>query len=147
LWLAWRTVQRAADSLGVKREKSSFSGGWQWRFPRSGGEDASRRCQPPQEQENLASWHLRENQQKNGHLERQPAEDAKAPPLGIFDRPPPIPGRTDATAGPAAGDRRTRRRLLRRPREDPPARLKRCFLSTDEIGKNKDVLAFLPAFW
>ncbi len=32
--LNYRTVQRAADSLGVVREKNRFSGGWQWRLPR-----------------------------------------------------------------------------------------------------------------
>ena len=30
--MTWRTVQRAADDLGVIREKSSFSEGWQWRL-------------------------------------------------------------------------------------------------------------------
>jgi hypothetical protein len=30
--LAWRTIQRAADGLGVVREKNSFGGGWQWRL-------------------------------------------------------------------------------------------------------------------
>jgi putative DNA primase/helicase len=32
----YRTVQRAADELGVKRERNSFDGGWQWRFPKLG---------------------------------------------------------------------------------------------------------------
>jgi putative DNA primase/helicase len=32
----FRTVQRAADELGVIREKNTFNGGWQWRFPKPG---------------------------------------------------------------------------------------------------------------
>jgi len=32
----YRTVQRAADALSVIREKNSFDGGWQWRFPKPG---------------------------------------------------------------------------------------------------------------
>jgi hypothetical protein len=32
----YRTVQRAADALGVIREKNTFDGGWQWRFPKPG---------------------------------------------------------------------------------------------------------------
>ncbi len=36
--LSYRTVQRAADTLGVIREKNAFSGGWQWRLPRPADE-------------------------------------------------------------------------------------------------------------
>jgi hypothetical protein len=32
----YRTVQRAADTLGIIREKNGFDGGWQWRFPKAG---------------------------------------------------------------------------------------------------------------
>jgi putative DNA primase/helicase len=32
----YRTVQRAADALGVIHEKNSLDGGWQWRFPKPG---------------------------------------------------------------------------------------------------------------
>ncbi|WP_428939691.1 AAA family ATPase [Fontivita pretiosa] len=83
--LAWRTVQRAADAIGVIREKNSFTGGWQWRLPKlSTPEDASRRCQVPQEHENLASWRLRENQRKNGGFLCQDPEDAKFNEPGIL---------------------------------------------------------------
>lgn len=82
--LAWRTVQRAADILGVIREKNAFNSGWQWRLPKPGGEDANRRCQTPQEQENLASWHLGQNQGKNGDSLCQDTEDAKFSDLGIL---------------------------------------------------------------
>lgn len=36
--MAWRTVHRAADSLGAIREKNGFDGGWQWRLPKPGAE-------------------------------------------------------------------------------------------------------------
>jgi len=38
--LAWRTVQRAAEALGIIREKNAFKDGWQWRFPKPGTEVA-----------------------------------------------------------------------------------------------------------
>lgn len=38
--LSWRTVQRAADTLSVIREKNSFNAGWQWRFPKPSAERA-----------------------------------------------------------------------------------------------------------
>ena len=38
----WRTVQRAAEALGVIREKNSFTGGWQWRFPKAGAKEEPR---------------------------------------------------------------------------------------------------------
>ncbi len=82
--LAWRTVQRAADALGVIREKNAFNAGWQWRFPKPGGEDANRRCQAPQEQENLASWHLGQNQGESGESVCQDTEDAKPSNLGVL---------------------------------------------------------------
>jgi putative DNA primase/helicase len=34
--LAWRTVRRAADEIGIKREKNGFSGKWQWRLSKPG---------------------------------------------------------------------------------------------------------------
>jgi hypothetical protein len=34
--LSWAAVHRAADALGVIREKNGFTGGWQWRFPKTG---------------------------------------------------------------------------------------------------------------
>jgi KaiC/GvpD/RAD55 family RecA-like ATPase len=34
--MGWRTVQRAADTINVIREKNTFNGGWQWRMPKPG---------------------------------------------------------------------------------------------------------------
>jgi hypothetical protein len=33
--IAWRTVERAANDLGVIRLSSGFAGGWSWRLPES----------------------------------------------------------------------------------------------------------------
>lgn len=41
--LAWRTVQRAAEELGIVRTKDQFSGNWRWSLP----EDAKSTCQVP----------------------------------------------------------------------------------------------------
>ncbi|WP_428937285.1 AAA family ATPase [Fontivita pretiosa] len=73
--LAWRTVQRAADAMGVVRDKNAFGGGWQWRLPRP--EDAKFA-------KNLASWRLRENQGKNGNFLCHGPEDDKFGELGAF---------------------------------------------------------------
>jgi hypothetical protein len=32
---SYRTVQRAADTMKIIREKNQFNGGWQWRFPKA----------------------------------------------------------------------------------------------------------------
>jgi hypothetical protein len=79
---AWRTVQRAAESIGVIRQKAGFGGGWTWELP---PEDANRRCHAPEEQDNLASWHLRGNSPENTVSVCQAAEDAKSPDLDIFE--------------------------------------------------------------
>ena len=79
--LAWRTIQRAADELGVIREKPSFGGGWAWRLP-DDEEDAKSTCQVPQGENNLASWRLRENTGETGDSEPGTPEDAKLPVLG-----------------------------------------------------------------
>ncbi len=83
--MKWRTVQDAADALGVIREKNSFSGGWQWRFPKAGTEDADPRRRVSQEQENSASSHLRENHDETGHSAACNPEDAKSSDPRIFD--------------------------------------------------------------
>lgn len=84
--LAWRTVQRAADELGVIREKNSFSAGWQWRLPKT-ATGASQTSHVPSEHEILASWHLRENRTHNGHPDHGCNEDATSPELGTFGMP------------------------------------------------------------
>ncbi len=56
---AWRTMHRAKDDLGVLPYKREFSGGWWWRLP-----DAPT-CHTPEEQENMASWHIGKNTGKS----------------------------------------------------------------------------------
>ncbi len=85
--LAWRTVQRAADTLGVIREKNAYNGGWQWRLPRPGPQDANPSCHGPPDTNNLASWHLGKNQRKTDDSACQVIEDAKLPDLGILGQP------------------------------------------------------------
>lgn len=83
--MGWRTVQRAADELVVIREKNGFSGGWQWRLPKPGSEDANGRCHVPTEQGNLASWHLREIASETANSACHVPEDAKSPDLGTIN--------------------------------------------------------------
>jgi len=77
----WRTVQRAAESIGVKRRKCSFGGGWTWELS---AEDDNRRCQGREEPDNLASWHLRENRPENADSEPGILEDAELNHLGTL---------------------------------------------------------------
>ena len=54
----WRTVQRAADKLGIVRERAGFGGGMLWYLPsqRPRQDQPSPSCHDPQVPENLASW-------------------------------------------------------------------------------------------
>jgi putative DNA primase/helicase len=60
-----RTIQRAFQALGGRREKQGFSGGWHWSLP----EDAMTAAAELQ-QEQLGTlgetWHLRPNPEENG---------------------------------------------------------------------------------
>jgi hypothetical protein len=75
--LAWRTVQRAADELDVIREKNSYTGGWQWRFPKPGNEGDKIVVPSSSISNNLASCHLGEISSKTQVLEGLAAQDAK----------------------------------------------------------------------
>jgi len=57
---AWRTVHRAKDGLGVKPVREHFGGPWMWRLP-AGPASQDLTCHIPENEDNLASWHLREN--------------------------------------------------------------------------------------
>jgi len=61
---ALRTVHRAKDELGIKPHREHFGGAWMWRLP-ADAESQSLSCHDPQDAENLASWHLRDNARKN----------------------------------------------------------------------------------
>ncbi len=72
--MSYRTVQRAADALGVIREKNTFSGGWQWRFPKPGNEGDNEGDRSVKEKEPV---HLTpsENQPENAGFPMTPAQD------------------------------------------------------------------------
>ncbi len=96
--MGWRTVQRACDEIGAIREKNQFSGGWQWRLPKPGNEDAKSTCHVEQKTEDLASWHLRKNSEKSDDSACQFPEGAKLNHLGtlggngqLFNAPPGFP--------------------------------------------------------
>jgi putative DNA primase/helicase len=76
----YRTVQRAADALGVRRDKNKYHGGWQWRFPKPGTveiEDDKSTGQIPKETENLSTCRLGKNTGENGDSTRQDTEGDK----------------------------------------------------------------------
>lgn len=77
----WRTVQRAAETIGLIREKRHFGNGWTWKLP---SEDDNRRRQDLHECDNLSSCHLRENRPKNAVFTCQDDEDDKFSDLVIF---------------------------------------------------------------
>ena len=59
--LAWATVRRAKDRLGIKPEKSGMEGGWIWRLPATvEGAQISRRCSTREVSTFGGNEHLRE---------------------------------------------------------------------------------------
>ena len=59
--LAWATVRRAKDRLGIKPEKSGMEGGWVWRLPATvEGARISRRCSTREVSTFRGNEHLRE---------------------------------------------------------------------------------------
>ena len=81
---AWRTVQRAKDDLGIKPYRDQFGGAWIWRLPTDAAcQDAS--CHDPQDTENLASWHLRDNAAKNRDSDVSESLSCQVSELGTVD--------------------------------------------------------------
>ncbi len=78
---SWRTVQRAADGIGVLRRKCGFDGAWTWALP----EGANRTRRGAEEKDNLASWHLRENEPEKAVSVPQVPGDATLDYPGTFD--------------------------------------------------------------
>ncbi len=78
---AWRTVQRASESIGVIPRRSSFGGGWTWELP---VQDANPRRQAPPGGNNLASLRLGDNDPENDVSTRQDTEGAESFLLGTL---------------------------------------------------------------
>ena len=57
--VAWRTLHRAKDDLGITPYRTQFQGAWLWELPT---DDA---CQADTGNHNLASWHGRRNHEEN----------------------------------------------------------------------------------
>lgn len=57
-----RTLHRAKDELGIQPYRKVFGGAWWWRLLET---PADLSCQPPQQENNLASWQHSENTGEN----------------------------------------------------------------------------------
>ena len=84
--LAWATVRRAKDRLGIKPEKSGMEGGWAWRLPATAeGAQISRRCSTREVSTFGGNEHLRE---PNGYSVPAVEETPDAPdPSSDLDIP------------------------------------------------------------
>lgn len=86
--LAWATVRRAKDRLGIKPEKSGMEGGWVWSLPATAeGAQISRRCSTPGVSTFGRNEHLRE---PNGRGV-PPVEETPDPPDLSANDPGDIP--------------------------------------------------------
>ena len=83
--LNYRTVQRAADALGVIREKNGFSKAWQWRFPKPGRVADELEVTGSQGNKNLSTCHLVEFDAKTAVLQCQDPEEDKSSDLVALD--------------------------------------------------------------
>jgi hypothetical protein len=81
---AWRTIHRAKDELGIKPYREQFGGAWMWKLPT----DTARQnlsCHDPQDRENLASWHLCENAEKNADRDMRESLSCQVSGLGMVE--------------------------------------------------------------
>lgn len=63
---AWRTIQRAADDLGVRRHRATFGGGFCWRLPKPGNDPSAMRATI------VPTSHLTENIGTHGTIGKTP---------------------------------------------------------------------------
>lgn len=89
--LAWRTVRRASEILGVIPDKQSFSGGWTWRLPPTEGGLPPRRRPSTEE-----PGHLGEKPTESNEISKPKSEDGQVSehldtfdgnPVATFDDP------------------------------------------------------------
>lgn len=76
----WKTVQRAADELDIRRHKGGFGTGWVWSLPKG-----TRRGHEGDTSKNLSSCPLRENPVENTHSSKFHSEGDKFLPLVPFE--------------------------------------------------------------
>lgn len=82
-----RTVRRAADDMGVIREKNAFSGGWQWRFPKPAAQGDSPRGQVPPNAVHLSTCPLREINPASPRGQVDKIGEASETPRGQVESP------------------------------------------------------------
>jgi len=101
----WRTLHRAKDVLGIQPYREQFGGKWMWKLP----EGPALSCQPPEDTENLASWHDRQNPRKNSDSEPGTIgtcqdnlswHDSSNPPPGTPPAGPAAPGKAPPEPAP-----------------------------------------------
>jgi hypothetical protein len=90
--MAWRTVHRAKDDLGIKPYREQFGGTWMWKLPPD-PPTCQPACQGSADPGNLASWHDSKNPCKNGDSPEAGLLPCHALELGTTGAADAAPGR------------------------------------------------------